>query len=225
MNEKEENKVIPLREVCRLINLKPNTIRTWGKTGKLKTFTTPSGQLLYYKKDILSIVSGYDDVTSTPQKDKYIIYCRVSSKKQLEDLDRQVQFLRSKFPTHELITDCASGINFKRMGLKTILEYTMSGILKELVVAHKDRLCRFGFDLIKQIVEMQGGTIKVLDDTSNMSTEQELATDLLSIVHIYNCRQMGKRRYKQKETIQSHQNQVVTNNRTKTSISKMETHC
>lgn len=72
----------------------------------------------------------------------------------------------------------------------------MQGNIGTVVVAHRDRLCRFGFELIEQVVQLGGGRIIVDDDSDqHKSSEQELAEDLLSIVHIYSCRQMGKRRY------------------------------
>lgn len=76
----------------------------------------------------------------------------------------------------------------------------MSGELKELVVAHKDRLSRFGYELVEWIITSNGGKITILDEEIHKSTEQELAEDLLSIVHIYSCKQMGKRRYNKDTT-------------------------
>ena len=186
------NEHIPLREACKLIGLKPNTVRSWAKSGKVKTFTTPSNQILYHKQSLLEFIN-HDE--SSKEK-KNIIYCRVSSKKQIDDLDRQVGLLKSKFNSFDVITDVASGINWKRKGLQTILEYAMQRNLGTLVVAHRDRLSRFGFELIKWIVESNGGVLTVLDECSEKSSEQELAEDLLSIVHVFTCKQMGKRRYK-----------------------------
>ena len=78
------------------------------------------------------------------------------------------------------------------------MDASLQGTVGEIIVAHRDRLCRFGFDLIKLIIEKQGGKITVLDDEQNKSSEQELSEDLLSIVNIYSCRQMSKRSYKTK---------------------------
>jgi predicted site-specific integrase-resolvase len=81
------------------------------------------------------------------------------------------------------------------------LDACLQGLIGEIVIAHRDRLSRFGFDLIELLVSKSGGKIIVLDDQHNKSTEQELAEDLLSIVHIYSYRQMGKRSYKSKQPI------------------------
>lgn len=179
------------REAVRLTGVAGQTLRTWAKVGKVVTYTTPSGQMLYSTKCLQALIGGF----SNAEEKKKIIYCRVSSKKQLPDLDRQVEMLRERYPLHELVTDCASGINFKRKGLQSILDYAIQGNLSEVVVAHRDRLSRFAFELIQWIIEFKGGRVIVLDDSGGKSTEQELAEDLLSIVHIYTCRQMGKRRY------------------------------
>jgi predicted site-specific integrase-resolvase len=108
----------------------------------------------------------------------------------------------------------ASGINFKRKGLQTLLDACLSKTIGEIIVAHKDRLCRFGFDLIKLIVTKSGGTITVINDSENKSSEQELSEDLLSIIHIYSCKQMGKRSYKSKQNIKNNESSITINTST-----------
>ena len=117
---------------------------------------------------------------------------------------------KPEYSSYTTISDIASGINFKRKGLQTILDSCIQGVIGEVVIAHRDRLSRFGFDLVKIIIEKAGGTITILDDEENKSSEQELAEDLLSIIHIYSCRQMGKRNYKIKQS-KSIENQIETN--------------
>ena len=144
-----------------------------------------------------------DKEQKTYDKVNYI-YARVSSKKQLEDLHRQVEFLQSRKPkyvNYTVITDVGSGINFKRKGLKTILDSCLQGRINEVVIAHRDRLCRFGFELLQFIVERCNGRIIVIDNSTNQTTEQLLADDLLSIIHIYSCRKMGSRRYNNNKII------------------------
>ena len=110
---------------------------------------------------------------------------------------------------HRLIKDIGSGLNYKRKGFKTILDLALGGNLQEVVVTYKDRLCRFGFELIESLVVKSGGKITVLDTDGNKSGEQELAEDLLSIIHVYSCKQMGKRSYSNRP-IKVSQNQVET---------------
>jgi predicted site-specific integrase-resolvase len=122
-------------------------------------------------------------------------YCRVSSPKQRENLKRQIQFMREQYPEAEVIKDIGSGLNYKRKGLKTLLGRAMRGEQLEIVVAHKDRLARFGFELIEWIIQQSCGRIVVLKQT-NLSPEQELTNDLLSILHVFSCRMHELRNYK-----------------------------
>jgi putative resolvase len=186
---------ITCREASRLTGLAGSTLRKWADKGDVKSYKTASGQRLYSFKCLQDLTGG---ISVSKEKSK-IVYCRVSSSKQKDDLNRQVEQLKHLYPTYEVISDCGSGINFKRKGLQTILERAIQGTLGEVVVAHRDRLSRFAFDLIKWIIEQRDGKIIVLDEEIHKSTEQELAEDLLSIVHIYTCRQMGRRRYKIKD--------------------------
>ena len=204
LSSSQTESFIPLREVCKFMGLKPNTVRSWAQKGKILFVKTPSGQIVYPKSQFQTLISSISTQEQNEEKEN-ILYCRVSSKKQMDDLERQKQFLQSLYPQYKLVTDCASGINWKRKGLQSILESAMQRRIGDVVVAHKDRLCRFGFELIKFIIESNKGRVIVLDEETNKSTEQELAEDLLSIIHIYSCRQMGKRRYikKQKNSTQS----------------------
>ena len=182
------------KEACKLYQVSVSTLRRWDKKNRIDTIRTPSNIRLYATNVYKEAISNSSYVT---QKQK-ICYCRVSSNSQKNDLQRQIEYMQSKFPQHTIIQDIGSGINWKRNGLQTILELTMSDKLEEVVVAHKDRLCRFAFELICWILEKYGVKLVVLNETIH-STEQELAEDLLSIIHVFSCKQMGKRRYKTKK--------------------------
>ena len=191
----QNKEFITCREACRLTGLSGDTLRKWADKGNIKFYKTKAGQRLYSFKCLKELTNGISHDTEKTN----VIYCRVSSSKQKNDLTRQIEQLQHRYPTYEVISDCASGINFKRKGLQTILERAIQGTIGEVVVAHRDRLSRFAFDLIKWIIEQRDGKVIVLDEDIHKSTEQELAEDLLSIVHIYTCRQMGRRRYKIKD--------------------------
>lgn len=95
-----------------------------------------------------------------------ICYCRVSSNKQKEDLERQKQVMKELYPNHELISDIGSGLNEKRKGYLKLLDYAIKGELKELVISNKDRLCRYGFDTIEYIIQKySNGKIIILNKT------------------------------------------------------------
>ncbi len=133
---------------------------------------------------------------------KNIIYCRVSSNSQKEDLMRQVSAMESfclsqGMAITEVVTEIGGGLNFKRPKFLSIIKSAIAGEIKFLYVAHKDRLCRFGFELVEQIVEWGGGEI-VIANAQSLSPTEELSADLLSIIHCFSSRLYGLRKYKTK---------------------------
>lgn len=185
-------------KAAKLLGVHPNTLRNWDRENKIKTMRTPKGHRLY---NINSLVCK--------AKDK-VIYARVSSASQKDDLQSQIRQLRQQFPEHILIKDVGSGLNFKRKGFKFLLEQVTQGMISEIVIAHKDRLCRFGFELINWLCKQNNCNILVLNDTS-LSPQEELVKDLVSIIHVFSCRMYGLRKYsskisKDKELYDSNQN-------------------
>ena len=160
-----------------------NTLRRYADEGKIKYIKNPAGQRLYD----LSSFTG-DSMFSE------ICYCRVSSYKQKDDLERQVTYMRDKYPKAEIVKDIGSGLNYKRKGLNKVLERLMLGEQLKIVVAYKDRLARFGFELIESLVKQNGGEILVLNQLDH-SPEKELTSDLLNIIHVFSCRMHGLRKY------------------------------
>ncbi len=134
----------------------------------------------------------------------------------MDDLERQKSYFKSRYPNHKLITDIGSGLNWKRKGLKTILDLAMQGNIDEVVVSHRDRLCRFAFELLEWIFLRCEVQLVVLNSQTGQSSDSELADDILSIVHVYSCRQMGKRRYRSKK------NSVVSESETEESNEEMD---
>lgn len=175
-------------EYSKLFKVHPQTLRRWAESGKVQFRWSPGGIRLYQLPD--GDRSGGEAV----EEAKGVVYARVSSAKQKDDLQRQAGYLQSKFPGHRLVTDIGSGINWKRKGLLSLLDAANKGDLREVVVATRDRLCRFAFDLLEHIFTQRGVRLVVLD-SADMSPEQELSDDLLSIVQIFCCRRNGKRRY------------------------------
>jgi putative resolvase len=177
-------KYVPLRVAVERLGMHPNTLRRYAEGGKIDYIKNEAGQRLFD-------VDGYIGKTGTAI---IICYARVSSRHQSNDLPRQRHYLLSAYPNAEVVTDIGSGLNFKRKGLLSILERIMQGHKLTLVVAHKDRLARFGFDLIRWLVEYNGGSIVVLDH-NEYSPQQELVADLLAIITVFGARVNGLRRY------------------------------
>lgn len=203
MSKKQDGRFISIGKAAEFTGLDQQTLRILADSKKVRCYKTPAGQRRFDRTGLEEMCNLVPDGQKVAKgKIQNFLYARVSSKKQVDDLSRQIEFLRSRRPeyaSYDVVSDIASGICFKRRGLSSILDACIQGVVGEIVVAHRDRMCRFGFDLVSQLVSKAGGKITVIDDQRDKSTEQELAEDLLSIVHIYSCRQMGKRSYAGKE--------------------------
>ena len=194
---KDDKLFVSVGQAARLTGMEAQAIRKLVAKGTLTCYLTPSGQRRISTQSIQKFVNNPVHVPEEPEvQRKDFIYARVSTKKQVDDLSRQLEFLKKpEYSTYTAVTDICSGINFRRKGLSTILDACLQGCIGEVVIAHKDRLCRFGYDLIEQLVTKAGGRITILQDPEDKSSEQELTEDLLSILHVFSCRQMGKRSY------------------------------
>ena len=176
---------LPSRKASERLGLHPNTLRIYADQGTIPHYRNSAGQRLY----------DVDAYLRSQQSPSVVCYCRVSSSKQRGDLNRQVAQLRELHPGADIVTDVAGGLNWRRQGLVSILERIHRGDKLELVVAHRDRLARFGFELIEWLVRQNGGTVVVLNQ-SDASPESELTEDLLAILHTFSCRMHGLRRYR-----------------------------
>jgi predicted site-specific integrase-resolvase len=183
------------------LDISKSTLVRWSNEGKIGCIRLLGGKRLYRKKDITDVLlNGKTSGLTETDLSEYerIAYARVSSSHQKEDLDRQVTFLKSRFPNHKIVTDIASGLNFKRPGLKTILEQTVSGNVRELVVTDKDRICRFGYDLFEWILKKHNVRIVVQFQTipsekTAGQTENDMAQDILAICNYFVAKNNGLR--------------------------------
>jgi predicted site-specific integrase-resolvase len=189
---------VPAKEVRKIIHVSNETLQNWAKAGHIDIIRSTGGKRFYNLKKFLE---GQNEKTDT-EEEKYtfkhkICYARVSTRGQQNDLKRQIKYLKHKFPDHELISDIGGGLSFKRRGFRKMVEYAYRGEIEEIVVAHKDRLCRFGYELVEQIVEAGGGRIVVLNN-NHSTPEEEVVQDLLSIITSFSARVNGLRKYKTK---------------------------
>ncbi len=145
------------------------------------------------------------------------IYCRVSSYKQKDDLDRQCMLLSNRYPNHKIVKDIGSGLNYKRKGLLSLLEQSSKGKVGQIIVSSKDRLCRFGFELLEWLFVQNNTELLVLEH-NNKSKEEEFTEDILAILQVFACRWNGKRRY----TIKDKKDKIEVNINTKETITNME---
>ena len=189
------------KKVTEILGVTAQTLRNWDKEGKLKPSYVKSNGYRYYSED--SILS-YTQERKTKKNLNVIGYARVSSTKQSDDLERQVNnlktYLDSKYTDYEVITDIGSGINYTKPGLKKLIEKINKKEVDLIVVLYKDRLLRFGFELVEYFAELNNVKIEILDKIDK-NQDQELVEDLVQIITVFSCKIQGKRKAKTKELI------------------------
>ena len=176
------------KQASEILGYSVNHLRELEKQGKIACIRTAGGHRRYDVEAFIKTKSQSDAFAT-------VCYCRVSSTKQKDDLERQVNLMRSLYPDAEIIRDIGSGLNEKRRGYRILLDRLLAGDKLQLVIAHRDRLCRFGIGTIQYMVEQNGGELVVLDKSVHSPTE-ELTADLLSILHVFSCRMPGLHRYR-----------------------------
>lgn len=196
--------MLSIGKFAKSLGVSIQTLRNWDKEGKLKpTYVTENGYR-YYSEDLLNKFRNIKNVNKI--KKKNILYARVSTKSQKDDLDRQVdnlkQYAYSKGYSFEIITDIGSGINYKKEGLLKMINLVECGEVDRIIVLYKDRLIRFGYDLIEYICKLNDTKIEIVDN-STISKEQELTEDLIQIITVFSNKLYGAKSTKTVNLIKS----------------------
>ena len=186
-------KYYTIGQFSKLVGKSIQTLRLWDKEGKLKPHHITEGGHRYYSEQQINQVLQVPFFKKTK---KIIGYCRVSSNKQKDDLERQVDnmkaYLLAQGKPFEIITDIGSGINYKKKGLKELIKLITQNKVEKIVVLYKDRLLRFGFELIEYVASLYNCEIEIIDNTEK-SEQQELVEDLVQIITVFSCKLQGKR--------------------------------
>lgn len=190
---------LSINKVSKILNRTPQTLRNWEKRGVLIPAHKSHNGYRYYTQEQINEYLGLNN------KQKITIgYCRVSSKKQEDDLNRQIKnmksYLMAKGYQFEIIADIGSGINYNKKGLNILIDKILNEDIDKVVVLHKDRLLRFGFELIENLCKRKNITIEIVDNTPK-TEEQELVEDLVQIITVFSCKLQGKRANKMKKVI------------------------
>lgn len=179
-----------------------STLRRWDKEGSLKPYFVSGKGTRYYS--IEQLHSLQNKSISTNSAKKTIGYCRVSSNKQKDDLVRQIDNVKSymiaKGYQFEVISDIGSGINYNNENLNLLISMIINNEVERIVILYKDRLVRFGFELIENICKQFDVTIEIIDN-SEKTEEQELVEDLVQIITVFGDRLNGKRANNAKQLI------------------------
>jgi putative resolvase len=190
------DRLISIGELAELKAVSVDTIRRWEKEGKMKSVRTDGGHRRYRLADFVEQKAG-----------KTIAYARVSSHDQKADLDRQDAVLsgycQAQGWDYEVIRDLGSGMNYRKKGLVKLITTLLDGEVARLIVTHKDRLLRFGSELIFSICEYHDVEVLILNKREDATFEEDLASDVLEIITVFSARLYGSRSSKNKKLLEN----------------------
>ena len=202
-------KFLSIQQAASSLGVSPQTLRRWEKSKKIEPcYRTQGGQRRY---DITKLQPP--DRSNKTTDRPTVAYARVSSHDQKEDLQRQVQMLEmycsAKAWTFSVVKDLGSGMNYHKRGLKQLLEQITNGQIGRLVLTHKDRLLRFGAELIFSLCAVKNIEVVIINQGDEPSFEEELAKDVLEIITVFSARLYGSRSHKNKQLIANLQNAIA----------------
>lgn len=193
--------LLSIGKFAKLVGVTPTTLRRMHESGELVPIHITQGGTRYYSTEQLKHFYK-DEITES--KKRIIGYCRVSTTSQKDDLQTQIEnvklYMYAKGYEFDIITDIGSGINYKKKGLKELISKINNKEISKVVILYKDRLVRFGFELIEYLCEINDIEIEIIDN-STVSKEQELIDDLIQIITVFANRLYGQCSAKTKKLI------------------------
>ena len=206
--------LVNISEAARLLGVTTTTLRNRDKKGLLKPDDLTKGGARRYRIESLRNINR--NIIFTKDNLKTIAYASVSSNDQKEDLIRQIHVLELYCSKHgyqyEIIQDLGSGMNYYKKGLTKLIDLILNNEVERLVLTHKDRLLRFGAELIFSICEAKNVEVIIINKgDENPNFEEELAKDVLEIITVFSARLYGARSKKNKKLIQDMEKAIETN--------------
>lgn len=186
------------KEASEILKVHQNTLRNWANENKLEVYRTPGNKRMYNVGKFMkenNLIS--EQIIHEEIKERLIIgYVRVSTINQASDLQRQKEELLEFYPNIKIIEDIGSGLSLTKKGIKKIIDLAIEGKIENLIVLYKDRLARFGYDLIEYLItEYSNGKIIIVHEKENETTEEELVKDVMNILNVYTAKLNGIRKY------------------------------
>ena len=204
------DKYLTISKAAPLLGVSASTLRRWERCGKIKPERTNGNQRRYK----LSQLQLQQDASKRPNhgNKKTILYARVSSHDQKADLERQKQILELYAAAHgweyEIISDLGSGMNYNKRGLKNLLNMILNTEINRLILTHKDRLLRFGAELIFSLCEAKEIEVIIINKGNESNFEEELAKDVLEIITVFSAKLYGSSSRKNKKLLDDLKNVV-----------------
>jgi transposon, resolvase len=183
------------KDFAKMLNVSVKTLQRWDNENTLKAYRNPKGRRYYTHEQYLTFTGASSKIDK-----KIVIYTRVSTNNQKDDLNNQVEFLKNYANSKglivkEIITDIGSGLNYNRKKWNDLLNDCINQKIQTIIISNKDRFIRFGYDWFEQFLLNYGVNIIVVSN-DKLSPNEELIQDLISIIHIFSCRIYGLRKYK-----------------------------
>ncbi|MGK7903539.1 MAG: IS607 family transposase [Hormoscilla sp.] len=196
---------LSIGEAAKELGVSTKTLRRWADSGKIRSERSPSGQRRFYLTDIRRITPRKIE---SPSQRITINYARVSSHDQREELTRQAHILEAFSAAngwqYETIKDLGSGLNYQKRGLQKLLKRIMRGDVGRLVLTHKDRLLRFGSEIVFAMCEEFETEVVIINKSSQeVSLDQELVTDMIELITLFSARLYASRSNNNKKLIDS----------------------
>ena len=202
------DKYVTGKEASEKLGVHQRTLYQWDKKGWIETIRTDGNKRLYNVDKYLNekkcnnnedCIKNLENIDKTKDKLK-ISYVRVSSQGQKDDLERQKKQMKELYPKHIMIEDIGSGVNLNKRGIRKIINLAIEGRIEELVIAYKDRLARFGYELIEDLITTYSkGKIIIINKKKELKPEEELAFDVLQIMNVFTAKMNGLRKYNKKK--------------------------
>ncbi len=194
------DRLLSIGKASEILGVSITTLRRWEAEGKLVPERTAAGHRRY---DLSKIKP--DTLHASPDERRTVAYARVSSHDQEEDLERQKQVLElycaKQGWNYEVMSDLGSGMNYYKKGLKRLLNDIVAGRVGRLVLTHKDRLLRFGVELVFAICESKQVEVVILNQGEDTTFEEDLAEDVLEIITVFSARLYGGRSRKNQKLL------------------------
>lgn len=190
------NEILTVTEAAQYLKRTVVCLQQWDRRGKLKSHRTQSNRRYYFKHELDSFLG----IRPVKENRSIVVYARVSSSNQKPDLKNQINILNEYIKTKgysNVISyeEIGGGLNFKRKKFNEILNLILENKVEKLIITHKDRLCRFGYELVKSLCDRFNVDIEVIT-LDNDSPETEMVKDLMTIVHCFSSRLYGLRNYR-----------------------------
>ena len=189
--------MVTIKEAGKILGVTPKTLRLWEKEGRIASKRTEGGHRRY---DPADLIKGGTENNLT------LAYARVSSIDQKDDLKRQEivleSYCASKGYQFEIISDLGSGLNYKKKGLVKLIKMICSEQVDRLVLTHKDRLLRFGAELIFTLCEHFGVEVVMINRSEDSTFEEDLSKDVMDIITVFSARIYGSRSHKNKKIVE-----------------------